>query len=198
MTGPRVSSATVLAFFEAEIAKGRPLVPDPATVSGLGTYRKYLQAVTLMADTAVGKVLDVGCNRGSVEFLFHRLHPAKAAQTAIHGLDVSGQAIERATALGLPNCVFRTYDGYSLPYESNTFDLVCMVEVIEHVMDKERLLREVSRVLTPLGRLFITTPNPECWALKAQLALWRTLHKLRRKPLPAKDAFISHACKASV
>jgi 2-polyprenyl-3-methyl-5-hydroxy-6-metoxy-1,4-benzoquinol methylase len=191
MTGPSASSASVLAFFEREIAEGRPLLPDPATVSGLGTHRKYLQAVTLMADPTVRNVLDVGCNRGSVEFLFHRMHPGKAAETQIHGLDVSRQAIERATDLRLPNCRFAAYDGSSLPYASNTFDLVVMVEVIEHVMDKERLLREVNRVLTPLGMLFLTTPNPESWALKTQLTLWRILHTIFRKPLVAKDAFIS-------
>lgn len=198
MKQPRATAATVEAYFDAEVAKGGALLPDPGTVSGMGTYRKYRQAVDLMADPAVSNVLDIGCNRGPVEFLFHKLHPAKAATTDVQGIDVSRRAIERATALGLPNCIFRAYDGSGLPYEAETFDLVLMVEVIEHVIDKASLLREVWRVLTPSGRLFLTTPNPECWALRAEGALWGVLRTAFRKPHPAKDAFISHRALATL
>lgn len=195
---PNVTAATVRAYFDREADKGNPLLPDPMTVSGLGTYRKYKQAVELMVHPAVANVLDLGCNCGSVEFLFHQLHPAKARTTAVHGIDVSSKAIEQATALQLPNCVFRVYDGCRLPYESDTFDLVLMVEVIEHVIDKESLLREVWRVLTPAGRLFLTTPNPECWALTAERALWWALRTAFRKPHLAKDAFISQRALATL
>jgi len=114
LMGQGVTPATILAYFDGEAVKGRRLLPDRATVSGMGTYRKYRQAVAFMADAAVTSVLDVGCNRGSIEFLFHELHPAEAATTTINGIDISSKAIEQATALELRNCAFRTYDGSSL------------------------------------------------------------------------------------
>ena len=41
-------------------------------------------------------------------------------------------------------------------------------EVIEHVADTERWLREIARVLAPGGRLLVTTPNHPRLALAAR------------------------------
>ena len=40
-----------------------------------------------------------------------------------------------------------------------SFDTVISCETIEHVPDAALAVRELSRVLTPGGRLFLTTPN---------------------------------------
>jgi len=64
------------------------------------------------------------------------------------------------------------------------------VEVIEHVEHPARFLMEIRRVLRPGGRLFLTTPNPQCWALRAELLIEQAARSLLRRPGPAKDAFI--------
>ena len=46
-----------------------------------------------------------------------------------------------------------------LPLEDCEFDLIWASEVIEHVADTARWLSEVRRVLSPGGRLLLTTPN---------------------------------------
>ncbi|MGD9895793.1 MAG: class I SAM-dependent methyltransferase [Candidatus Methylacidiphilaceae bacterium] len=46
-----------------------------------------------------------------------------------------------------------------LPYESSFFDLVSCTEVVEHLDDYRRLLREIFRVLQPGGILVLSTPN---------------------------------------
>lgn len=46
-----------------------------------------------------------------------------------------------------------------LPYQSDRFDLVVSMDVIEHVADPVSWSREVLRVLKPRGTLFLTTPN---------------------------------------
>lgn len=46
-----------------------------------------------------------------------------------------------------------------LPYESAFFDAVSCTEVVEHLDDYRRLLREISRVLRPGGVLVLSTPN---------------------------------------
>ena len=48
-------------------------------------------------------------------------------------VDISGEAIRRATSLELANCQFRVYDGVELPHPSGQFDLAIAIEVIEHV-----------------------------------------------------------------
>ncbi|MEO8429897.1 MAG: methyltransferase domain-containing protein [Acidobacteriota bacterium] len=186
-----VTQSTVTAFFDRESEMGRRLLPDPATVSGLGSYRKYEQAASMMAEPGVRDALDVGCNRGSIEYLFHSLFGAKSGAKRIEGVDVSEKAIEQARELALPNCTFRSYDGSRLPFGDAEFDLAVLVEVLEHVPNKKELLGEISRVLRPGGRLFLTTPNPFCWALRAELGTWRQLRRLFRRPAIAKDLFVS-------
>lgn len=181
---------TVHAFFEQEAERGRRLLPDPATVGGLGTVRKYEWAASVIAGSAGRRVLDLGCSRGSVEAVLRSRHP-EANDVQVVGVDVVEPSVRMAAALSLPNCSFLLSDGATLPFPSGTFDLVISVEVLEHIMDKAAVLREVWRVLKPEGRLFLTTPNPECWALRTEAALWGTLRAAFRKPQPAKDAYIA-------
>ncbi|MDQ6891353.1 MAG: class I SAM-dependent methyltransferase [Acidobacteriota bacterium] len=187
---PKITAARVRAYFDSEAAKGGARLPDPETTGGLGTYVKYEQAVTLMADPAVTTVLDVGCNRGQIELLFHTLCKQAAVHTHVEGVDISTEAIRQARELDLPNCSFQSYDGGRLPFPEMQFDLVVLVEVIEHVADPLLLLTEIHRVLRPGGRLYLTTPNPECVPLKVDIAMWDVLRWLWRRSDPHKDAFL--------
>jgi SAM-dependent methyltransferase len=108
----------------------------------------------LLAEIGPGdRALDVGCGTG--EFT------AQMAQVGagVVGTDVAEAALERARTRhrGLD---FRitTIDG-PLPFPDNSFDLVWASEVIEHIGDTARWLSEVRRVLTPAGRLLLTTPS---------------------------------------
>jgi SAM-dependent methyltransferase len=185
-----VTTAQVRAFFDAEARNGRRLLPDPATASGLGSYVKYCCATTLMAEPGVRRVIDVGCSVGSIEALFRQQYPDRTRDTLVEGVDISGEAIRRAAGLDLGNCHFRLYDGVTLPHASAQFDLAIAVEVIEHVEHKSHFVSEILRVLRPGGRLFLTTPNPQCWALRAEDLIERLARWCVRRPAPAKDDFI--------
>ncbi|MBI2546220.1 class I SAM-dependent methyltransferase [Candidatus Woesearchaeota archaeon] len=54
----------------------------------------------------------------------------------------------------------------SLPYPSNTFDVVICREVIEHVENQWILMREINRILKQGGIVIIETPNPHTWISK--------------------------------
>jgi len=45
-----------------------------------------------------------------------------------------------------------------LPFANRTFDLVCAMDIIEHVEDDVRALSELTRVLTPHGTLLMSVP----------------------------------------
>ena len=51
------------------------------------------------------------------------------------------------------------YNGLTLPYADNSFDIVFSMHVIEHTQDPERYLIEVCRVLKPGGVVFLDVPN---------------------------------------
>lgn len=80
-------------------------------------------------------VLDVGCGEGYV-----------LEELARRGLDAHGADI--VDIRRLRSCPFRLYDGLSLPYPDETFDLVMLNYVLHHVPDERKLqlLREAIRV----------------------------------------------------
>lgn len=47
----------------------------------------------------------------------------------------------------------------SLPYDDNFFDAITFTEVIEHLEDHRKILKEINRVLKQDGVLVVTTPN---------------------------------------
>lgn len=60
-------------------------------------------------------------------------------------------------------------DALRLPYADNSFDVVLMSEILEHVPTDEAAIDEMARVLRPGGLAAVTVPRywPErvCWAL---------------------------------
>ncbi|MEO5890048.1 MAG: class I SAM-dependent methyltransferase [Ferruginibacter sp.] len=46
----------------------------------------------------------------------------------------------------------------NLPLDDNAFDLVCAFDVIEHVEDEQKAIKELTRVCKPGGKICITVP----------------------------------------
>ena len=76
----------------------------------------------------------------------------------IKGLDISSDAIKEARhRFGdyfICEDVFKYADG-----QTETFDLVILTEVIEHVSEPVNFCKALTRLLNPGGKLFISTPN---------------------------------------
>ncbi|MBI3992232.1 MAG: class I SAM-dependent methyltransferase [Candidatus Lambdaproteobacteria bacterium] len=122
-----------------------------------GQFPEARQRFVLKHLRAGQKVLNIGVGSGHLERL------ALAKGTIIHALDPSERAIERLRAeLGLSE---RAQAGYvqAIPFADESFDVVVMSEVLEH-LDDEILklgLAEVKRVLKPGGMLLATVPYQE-------------------------------------
>lgn len=102
-----------------------------------------------------GSHLDIGCGPGTFLGNFN------TADHAI-GVDIAGDQIEYALGkYASKNVSFVHVDGGILPFEDESFDVISMVEVIEHLEWKilDRLMREALRVLKPSGVLVLSTPN---------------------------------------
>lgn len=97
------------------------------------------------------KVLDIGCNDGTFMAMLR-----DRRQCQVTGVDVSETALKEAAEKGLE---VRLIDGERLPFPSGTFDVVTLMEVIAHVLDPVKTLREIQRVLKPGGFLIGSTPH---------------------------------------
>jgi len=117
-------------------------------------YRAIEQWLSRHPDVG-GPLLELGCGRAA---LLSRLAQSRRMPAGdIHGLEQSATAIESARDL-LPNV--RTGDIESkLPYADGSMNIVILAEVIEHLRDPERVLREVQRVLAPRGYFIVSFPN---------------------------------------
>jgi SAM-dependent methyltransferase len=70
-------------------------------------------------------------------------------------VDVSEQAVARLRKVGACADLGTIVD---LPFENRAFDLVCAMDIIEHVEDDVGALSELTRVLTLRGALLISVP----------------------------------------
>ncbi|HEX3596163.1 MAG TPA: bifunctional 2-polyprenyl-6-hydroxyphenol methylase/3-demethylubiquinol 3-O-methyltransferase UbiG, partial [Polyangiaceae bacterium] len=97
-------------------------------------------------------VLDVGCGAG---FLTNHL---ASHGHAVTGLDMADDGLRVARAHDATGKVdYRSGDALALPFGAGAFDVVCAMDVLEHVEDPARLVAEAGRVLTPGGLFFFHT-----------------------------------------
>jgi 2-polyprenyl-3-methyl-5-hydroxy-6-metoxy-1,4-benzoquinol methylase len=122
---------------------------------------RYRFASTYVRDAFV---LDAGCGCG-----YGSYYLAENGARKVIGIDISEEALQFAKSHYIKdNVEFERMDAVKLLFESNSFDVVVSFEVIEHVRDYERYLREIRRVLKPSGVLILSTPNkkfstlPDC------------------------------------
>lgn len=106
------------------------------------------------------RTLDAGCGSGAFS-----LYAAKRGNEVV-GLSFDERnnsiAAERAEILGLHRTTFLTRDLReidSMRDELGRFDQILCFEVVEHIMDDQKLIDTLSGLLRPGGRLLLTTPS---------------------------------------
>jgi ubiquinone/menaquinone biosynthesis C-methylase UbiE len=105
------------------------------------------------------EVLESGCGTGIIS-----LGIAPFVKSVV-ATDISPQMIavakSKAENLSIANVEFRVCDGYSLPYDSQAFDVVLLFNVLHFVKEPAALLHEAHRLLRPSGYLVSAT---DCYA----------------------------------
>jgi len=100
------------------------------------------------------RALDVGCGAGLL------CEPLARLGAQVTGVDAAPENIEAASshaeAMGLP-IDYRCGELASLDLPQ--FDLVCCLEVIEHVEDKAAFIATLAQKLAPGGLMVLSTPN---------------------------------------
>jgi ubiquinone/menaquinone biosynthesis C-methylase UbiE len=95
------------------------------------------------AGFAPKKILEVGAGEGAV--LMHL--DAMNFGEELHAIEIARSGIDVIQGRGLPSVKSATwFDGYTIPFPDDTFDLVILCHVLEHVEFERLLLREIRRV----------------------------------------------------
>ncbi|MFI5461446.1 MAG: glycosyltransferase [Isosphaerales bacterium] len=110
------------------------------------------EVLALVPETA-RMVLDIGCGEGRLGEALKRRQPAQVV-----GIELNETAA--ATARGLLDQV-RTGDVEKLdpPFPAGSFDAVVCGDILEHLREPGRLLRQARGWLAPEGRLIASIPN---------------------------------------
>ena len=97
------------------------------------------------------QVLDIGCGTGeTMTFVKSFLKKSKVV-----GVDNSQLAVKYAQKRG--HEVYKV-DAQKLPFKNNSFDVILLLDVIEHIKDDQLFLTEAMRVLKSEGKIIITAP----------------------------------------
>lgn len=105
--------------------------------------------------------LDIGCGAGILLFEMAKNLPNITAV----GVDINEESIEHANQiknkLKLKNLIFHCLDiTRSFSRLDNCFEQVLLIDVLEHVVEDEKLIAAVSNILKPGGNLIISVPTP--------------------------------------
>ncbi len=101
-------------------------------------------------------VLDVGCGLGDV---LAEMPPGYT----LHGTDFARFNVGVASRRLGNRAKITQASIYELPYESNGFNIALCLEVLEHIEDDARAVREIARVLKPGGILIAAVPYTFYW-----------------------------------
>jgi SAM-dependent methyltransferase len=124
-------------------------------------------------------LLEVGCGAGIVLAALQNRFP----QLRLVGGDPYGLALELA-ADRLDRVELLQLDGRDLPFERE-FDTVAVLDVLEHVDEDDRVLREIHRALRPSAGLLVAVPqHPRLWSAADEWNLHR--RRYRRAELVTK------------
>ena len=116
---------------------------------------EHLHRYLLACELATGKtVLDIACGDGYGSAMLAR----HAAQ--VTGVDIDTPTVERARGKYVAdNLRFLQGSATDIPLDDDSVDLVISFETIEHLMEQDRMLYEIRRVLRPEGFLLISSPD---------------------------------------
>lgn len=106
------------------------------------------------------QILELGCGNGMASMLLNRSgHDVVGTDISALFLEEAAQWQKTTTRDGKHNLEYRVCDVLELPFQDETFDVVCSNELIEHVPDIETALSEMIRVTRKGGKIIICGPN---------------------------------------
>ncbi|HYZ85222.1 MAG TPA: methyltransferase domain-containing protein [Bryobacteraceae bacterium] len=140
---------------------GERVIPGQVDVD---LWNEHISRYAFASRYASGaRVLDIGCGTG-----YGTAELAQCAATCT-GIDVSHDALCYASE-HYRGIRWVQASATSIPFRDEAFDMLTCFEVIEHLEDWRALLHEARRLLSPSGKLLVSTPNRSFYAETRKLS----------------------------
>lgn len=131
-------------------------------------FERFIHTLGLVPQHTAGRSLEIGANPYFTTLLFRKFRPFLTMELINYFGGSEHQAIQHVSFPGfdgVPEEIDMVWHNANLelatlPFETDTFDVVLFCEVLEHLtLDPLHAMLELKRVLKPGGRLVLTTPN---------------------------------------
>lgn len=119
------------------------------------------------------KILEIGSGQGFNSFFLSK-------NNNVVGIDMSKKDIA-ISKKRYPQVEFFYMNAEKLKFKNNSFDEVYAMDILEHVNNLEKTIKEIYRVLRVKGRLIINIPyyKSEYWLLKIRPTFHKEIHHVR-------------------
>lgn len=135
--------------FGSRVQKANTIIAILRDYFGLPLFRKDDNDISL---------LTVGCSTGIMDDYL------SSYVCKVTGVDIDFSAIEFANkSFKHANLEFKLADGLKLPFNKESFDVVICSHVYEHVVNPERMMAEIYRVLKKKGVCYFAATNKITW-----------------------------------
>jgi len=146
-----ISMNSKIKYGEKEFSKSEF---DEFVAQELKKARSDSRVRSILKMTEGVKILDVGCHLGIISRILAE------DDKEVLAIDILKSEIALAKAYNQAEGVsYHCQDLFKMCLPGNEFDTILFLEVIEHVDEPTRFLKEFMRILKPGGSLIISTPN---------------------------------------
>lgn len=97
------------------------------------------------------RILDVGCGAGHLL----RAIRTKNKKCTLYGTDIN----INIRKVEIPKCKIKIADARVLPFSNNFFDIIFAADVLEHIKNTDKAIKEIRRVLKRDGQLIVIGPT---------------------------------------
>lgn len=108
----------------------------------------------------IKKIVDLGCGEGIILKGISKKYPKKE----LYGIDISPRRIKEVNKI-IQNAKIFCGDVSNTKLKKNFFDLVISTQVIEHVPNDKKFIKEIKRITKKGGYVYITSVIKKPWAV---------------------------------
>ena len=136
---------------ESTSSSSTTIMNNTARSSAIAASIKRIFTSHNIPTNTIANLLDIGSNNGAVTIQLGKEFNTTPANT--HGIDIEAYTYQQIDPL--PGFDFQFYDGYNIPFQDSSIDLVTCLMVLHHVKYYGKMLSESTRVLATGGYLVI-------------------------------------------
>ena len=125
----------------------------------LDGYFKNVKKLFELSGVTEGKAIELGCGEG---FSTERLRKILPDSIKLDASEFVSPLVPLAQAKN-PTVTVTQESIYELQHEPETYDVVFLLEVLEHLDYPEQALEQIAKILKPGGKLILGVPREPIW-----------------------------------